>query len=380
MMWLAKSPVKSRVQSIALIVLGAFAQYAIADVAPETIGTTTMADPQESWVFVHDGAGPIYIIDAASGDMHGLLSSTSYTPSVAVHLKRGEIYSAERYYARKYRGARTDVVTIYNFDDLAAVAEIKIPDKIASLGFPQYISLMDNQRHLAVFNMTPAQSVSIVDIRDRSFVGEISTPGCALIMPTGDRGFTQICGDGTLQLIRLDRNGAENGRSRSVVFFDIDEDPVYDKPVATADGWLFVSFEGKVFEATVDDDQISISQPWSVLQEDDVEEQWRPGGGQLLAYYAELDLIFLLMHQGGVDTHEEPGTEIWVLDRVSQRRIHRIALEQAGTNIHVSKGDDPLLSVIGIDRQLHVFDVHTSKLLRSVAGIGVSPGLIQGFH
>ena len=62
---------------------------------------------------------------------------------------------------------------------------------------------MGNGRHLAVFNMTPAQSVSIVDVRSRTFAGEISTPGCAVIMPVANRDFMMICGDGTLQLIRL---------------------------------------------------------------------------------------------------------------------------------------------------------------------------------
>lgn len=339
-----------------------------------------MSEPQPSWVFIHDGTGPIYIFDSASGDMQGLLSSTFYTPAVDVNLKRKEIYAAELYYTRKYRGERTDVVSIYDFETLSVTAEIEIPNKIASLGFPQYIALLDDERHLAVFNMTPAQSVSIVDVRARSFVGEISTPGCALMMPTDDRGFLQMCGDGTLQLITLDRNGAERARSRSTVFFGIDDDPVYDKPVATADGWLLVSFEGKVFDVTVTSGKINISEPWSVLSETDAQENWRPGGGQLVAYHADLDLIFLLMHQGEVDTHEDPGAQVWVFDRGSKRRIHRIELEQAGTNLHVSKGADPLLSVTGVDRQLHVFDVHTAKLLRSISGVGTAPGLIQGFH
>jgi methylamine dehydrogenase heavy chain len=366
-------------QFFALFLCG-LALPAVAEIEPETIGQMTLADPGESWVFVHDATSPIYVFDAESGAMQGLISSTFYTPAVAVNLDREEIYAAERYYSRKYRGTRTDVVTIYDFDNLSAIAEIEIPDKIASLGFPQYIALMADKRHLAVFNMTPAQSVTIVDVRDRSFVGEISTPGCALMMPVERRGFLQACGDGTLQLITLDRSGKENGRSRSEAFFAVDEDPVYDKPVRTGDGWLFVSFEGKVFDVTVSDGDIDISEPWSVLNDEDEQAQWRPGGGQLVAYHESLDLIYLLMHQGGVDTHEDPGTEVWVLDRGSQRRIARVVLEQPGTNIHVSKSDAPLLSVTGIDSKLHVYDALTTTLRHSIEGIGIAPGLIQGFH
>jgi methylamine dehydrogenase heavy chain len=85
--------------------------------------------------------------------------------------------------------------------------------------------------------MTPAQSVSVVDVVDREFAGEISTPGCAIIMPTGDRAFMMICGDGSLQYIELDANGAETGRERSKAFFSVEDDAVFDKPVLTDRGW-----------------------------------------------------------------------------------------------------------------------------------------------
>jgi hypothetical protein len=32
------------------------------------------------------------------------------------------------------------------------------------------------------------------------------------------------------------------------------------------------------------------------------------------------------MHQGGPDTHKEPGTEIWVYDLAARRRVQRIAV------------------------------------------------------
>ena len=91
--------------------------------------------------------------------------------------------------------------------------------------------------------MTPAQSVSIVDVRDRRFVAELSTPGCALIMPVEDRGFLMMCGDGTLQLVRLDRNGEESERVRGDVFFSVEEDPVFDKPVRTDAGWKIAEMQ-----------------------------------------------------------------------------------------------------------------------------------------
>ena len=34
--------------------------------------------------------------------------------------------------------------------------------------------------------------------------------------------------------------------------------------------------------------------------------------------------LYALMHQGGRDTHKEPGTEIWVYDLATHRRVQRI--------------------------------------------------------
>ena len=61
-------------------------------------------------------------------------------------------------------GERNDVLSIYDYENFAVIDEIDIPDKIAALSFPQYLAMMDDRRHLAVFNLTPAMSVSIVDV------------------------------------------------------------------------------------------------------------------------------------------------------------------------------------------------------------------------
>ena len=66
--------------------------------------------------------------------------------------------------------------------------------------------------------MNPGHSVSIVDVEDRIFVDEISTPSCAVIMPVAENDFLQVCGDGTLQLIQLDLSGFQQNRERSAVF------------------------------------------------------------------------------------------------------------------------------------------------------------------
>ena len=351
-----------------------------ADIKPETVGKETMAEPESTWMLVRNILGSWYIFDTADGKMHGLVDTTRFTPAVQPNLAKGEIYAAESYYSRQNRGERTDVVTTYDLETLAPKAEVKIPNRLATvLNFRQYISLMDDGKHLAVFNMTPGQSVSVVDVESQSFVGEISTPGCALIMQTAGNGFLQICGDGRLQLIRLNDDGTEASRDRSKEVFDIEEDPFFDRPVPTEDGWLIISYQGQVFEVTVDGNDIEVSEPWSLLTDEERAANWRPGGQQFYDYHAGLDLMFVLVNANGGFSHDDAGSEVWIYQKGAQRKIASISLEAKGSNLWVSKGDDPLLSVTAYDQQVHVFDAKRTKAVRTIEEAGVSPGFIQGF-
>jgi methylamine dehydrogenase heavy chain len=365
---------------LAWLVLLSAGPYVHADIAPETVGVETLGTPQPTWFFAKGIDGTANLFDAATGEMLGLLSLTPWTPAVLPNPRRGEIYAAETYYSRGVRGDRSDVLTVYAGDSLAPVHEIELPAKIAAvLPFRHYIALLDDDRHLAVFNMTPAQSVSIVDIETRRFVGEISTPGCALMLPSPDRAFLMLCGDGTLQLLRLDRSGQESARLRSAPFFDVETDPVFDRPVAVPQGWLLASYEGNVFEVTVRGNDIVVGEPWSLLDDADRDAGWRIGGAQLMAHHAGLDLMVVLAHVGEVDTHEEPGTEAWVIDRQAQRRIARITLEGPTTALHVTPTAQPLLVAAQQSGTLDVYDLRSTRLVRSIQGPGVNAMTLQGY-
>lgn len=350
-----------------------------ADIAEEEITVATMATPEATWLLTKSTFGPAYIFDAKSGDMHGMLSVSEWTPALAIDERRREVYAAESYYTRRHRGVRSDMLTVYDLKTLTPKAEIALPSKLASLSFRQYIGLLSDRRHVAVFNLDPGQSVSVVDVKDRKFVGEVSVAGCALIMPVANRGFVSLCGDGSAQLIRLNRKGEEIGRIRSEPFFNVDEDPVFDRPVRTADGWLLVSFGNKVFELTVDAGAIGVSEPWTLTTEQEAEANWRIGGYQVLEYHVDLGLMFTLMHQGETDTHEEAGDEIWVSSLASQRKVATIKLDTKATNLMVSQGEEPLLTATGVDGKLYVFDVKTTSLHRTIEQIGSSSSLLQPF-
>ena len=255
-----------------------WAQSAESQITPEMVGSDTMGDPGKNWIIGKTRNGG-YIYDADSGEMQGMISLSGNTASFEIDRARRQFYAPESYYSRGVHGDRTDIVAIYDFENLSPIAEIEIPKKLAVLSFRRHVGLLGNGRHFLVFNLTPAQSVSVVDVESRTFVGEISTPGCAMIMPVADNDFMMICGDGTLQLVQLDEQGKEVNRARSRKFFEVLQDPVFDRPVRTADGWLLTTHAGLVYTVTVDGGNIRLSKSWSLLTDKkDIEEKWRAGG------------------------------------------------------------------------------------------------------
>jgi len=360
----------------ALLALALSSNLANAQLQPEKPGVTTLAEPGNSWFLVnaHEGS---YIFDGATGEMQGLMSHQWYTPAVVTLPSRSEAYYVESFYSRGVRGTRDDVLIIVDLPSLSAKAEVDIPEKAAALWFRHHIGLLGDERHLLVFNMTPAQSVSVVDVVDRQFAGEISTPGCAIIMPTGERAFMMICGDGTLQYVELDEDGKEQARKRSKAFFSVEEDAVFDKPVLTNRGWLLVTFSGQVHEVNAEGGRMEISSPWSLLTEEDVAENWRPGGNQPFTLHRGSGLLYVLMHQGGADTHHDPGTQAWVFDLQRRQRVARLDFETPASHILSSQEDQPRLVAIGEDDKLRTYDGILLRQLLTIDEPGPSPSLLQ---
>ncbi len=358
------------------LLLGAPASFS--DITPERAGVETLGQPTDDW-FINRSRGGAYLFDSASGDMLGLLSLTAYTPAIAVNRSRGEVYAAESYWSRLYRGRREDVLTVYDITTLSPVAEVDIPDKIAAVTGDTNIGLMGNGRHVTVYNLTPAQSVTVVDVESRQFAAEISTPGCAMIMPVNDASFLMVCGDGSLQLIRLAADGTELKRVRSDSFFSVEDDAVFDRTARTRDGWLLVSHAGFAYDASVDGDKISVSKPWSLVSDAERKERWRPGGFGLLTVHRSSNLAFVLMHQGKVDTHHQPGSELWIFDTDKHKRAMRWVLDEPWSHILVLQGERPRLIAYTEDGELQVYDALQQRFERTIDEPGPGLSLLQGF-
>ncbi|MDH4071643.1 MAG: hypothetical protein OEV41_00910 [Gammaproteobacteria bacterium] len=359
-----------RVITTTLLCLLVSLPAAHAQIQPQRVQPSEkMPAPGANW-FMAQTRDAGYIYDAVTGEMQGLISLSNSTAAVQPSMARKEFYAAGMYYSRGSYGDRSDVLLIQDFENLSPVAEVEIPQKTAILPFREYIGLMSGGRHVGVSNLTPAQSVSIVDVESRSFVGEISTPGCSLILPVENNDFLTICGDGTLMLIGLGDDGRETNRVRSEKFFELQEDPVYDRPVRTASGWLLFSHGGKAFDVRADGNRIVISRPWDLVTEEEREEGWWPGGRQLATLHKDLGLFYLIMHQGEQYSHHEPGPEIWVYNIATRRKIATIEFETPVAGIMVTQESEPRLIVGDENGGMHIHDALTFRLERTIEGPG----------
>ncbi|EAQ98230.1 amine dehydrogenase large subunit [Congregibacter litoralis] len=344
-----------------------------------------LGTPNDHW-FSARGKQIAYLIDGDKGSVEATLTLSMFSPAIEPHLDAGRIYSYGSFYTRTFYGDRTDVVLVFDLENALPIKEIEIPPKSAGIGHGGMIGLVE-ERFIGVWNITPAMSVSIVDTADDRFVGEISTPGCAGVYPV-DAGFLMACGDGRIQYIRLDSVGEEVDRIRSEPFFSVTEDPVFDYAVPTPEGWMFLSLEGQVYEVTVANSEVQVSQPWSINPQDaedavdlngvpiDADDDWRIGGRQPFAYNAEAGLLVTLMHQGGgQETFEDPGTQVWAFSTKTRRRAYVLELDEEtkGSSVELTADGEPLLLIAPANGgELLIHDALNSRLLRTVPEINAS--------
>jgi methylamine dehydrogenase heavy chain len=359
----------------------------LAEVQAESLPTTLElpAEPNPHWVWVNDIVfhhmvdGKAYLVDGDSGRFLGMLSTGFGFIGLVLPDDYSQIYAPETYFSRGVRGERTDVITFYDPKTLSPSGEVIIPPKrFAAMPTNNYSALTDDDRFLVVYNFTPAQSVSIIDVKERRFVTEIETAGCALVLPTGDRSFMMVCGNGGLMTVTLDDKGELADKKRIKPFFDPQADPVTEKAVRWGDNWIFVSFNGHVYPVDVSSGQPVPGQHWSLFSDSEREASWRPGGIQHLAVHESSGSLYALVHQGGHDSHKDPGQDVWVYDLATQKQVRQIKLDNLSTSIQVSKDDKPLMfSIFIASPSMDIYDARSGKLLRSVDELGFSPTIMQ---
>ncbi|HZO23379.1 MAG TPA: amine dehydrogenase large subunit [Steroidobacteraceae bacterium] len=329
-------------------------------------------------VFSHMANGKAMLVDGDNGRFLGELDVGFGSMHVVLSLDGKVIFSPETYFSRGTRGDRTDVVTLYDPVHLAPIGEIVIPPKRSSnMPMMANATLTDDGRFLLIYNFTPAQSISVVDTRSRTFAGEIDTPGCALTYPTGARSFFSVCADGTLLDVRLDESGHATSQQRTAQMFQVQRDPVTEKAVRVRDTWYFVSYDGMLYPINISKSGLTPGPTWSLLSAADTAQKWRPGGLQQLAAQAGLNRLYSIMHQGPRDTHKDPGKEVWVYDLARHARIQKIAMKNDSGSIQVTHDAHPLLFSAFIESNiLDVYDASSGAYLRSVKDIGTTPTVL----
>jgi methylamine dehydrogenase heavy chain len=375
---------------VAALAVAAFATTQARAALPTDLGSsrptvvTLPSPPSSHWVWVNDFVFPhmadglAYLVDGDTGRYLGTLS-TGYSFARIVLPRDGKlIYSPETYFSRGTRGTRTDVVTIYDAATLSVQGEIQVPPKRASnVSNIGNAELTDDDRFLLIYNFNPAQSISVVDMASRAFVGEIETPGCALAFPTGKRSFFSICADGGLLAVQLDESGKAVKQSRTEPLFDVAHDPVTEKPVRGGDIWYFVSFAGRIHTVRNGASGLEAGDSWWLSTKAERAQGWRPGGVQQLAFHSGQKRLYAIVHQGPLQTHKDPGKTIWVADVVTHKRVAQIKTRRLSSSIQLSKDDHPLLfSIFNDGNILDVYDPVSGALLRSVPNVGTSPTLL----
>jgi methylamine dehydrogenase heavy chain len=384
---------------VAIATLAAAA--ARAQIPPDEMTSKTLPAPAPNWVFVLDAGFPstniakIDVIDGNTRKMLGQLTG-GYLANFEISPDHREMYTIDTYYSRGWRGTRTDVVSIFDAKALTFEAEVEIPPKrILIVPKRDTARVTPDGRFMLIANMTPATSVSVVDLKARKFAGEIDTPGCVQVIAPGNRQFSSMCADGSILTVQLDDAGAAKGKQQGKPFFDPNTDPVFDQPAVVGSKAYFDSYHGAIHVLDLSGADAMPRAGWSVYAPGTVvtpgffthsapldipakEKEWRPGGWQTIAYNEKRDLLFVLMHQGGEWTHKQFGTEVWLFDAAKQARVRRIKLKTPAYSIYVSNSDNPILYALSLLKsQLDEYAVPDGKHLGSIDQLG-TPFLVQG--
>jgi methylamine dehydrogenase heavy chain len=344
--------------------------------ATEDLETSTLDPDDPHVVYVLDPAlaTSIYAVDGDEADMAGLISA-GQLPNMVVSADRSRLAVVETFWSRGSRGERVDVVTAYDTASLSPLGEVVLPEgRILTVTKKWDAAETPDGRYVLSYNMTPAPSVSIVDIRAMKHVGEIETPNCGLVFPSAPARFSMLCADGSMLTASFDEEG-NAVTSQSQVFFDAEQDPVFEHPAfdRRKARLHLISYDGTAYPVDLKDETPVFGKPWSLLNEDDKAKKWRPGGWQPVAVHPKSNRLFVMMHQGDRWTHKQAGTEVWVFNLESRKRIKRIRLEEAAMALAVSIDDEPQLYTLSEEGSLDIWDARTYEHEDSVEDLGDSP-------
>jgi len=335
----------------------------------------------DSYVFVHDlhfksildGRAAIVDVSAPAFAVKGQVPVAQFgtlLPSVS----GSEIYTGETFLSRLTRGERTDVISIWDKATLAPKGEIVLPGGKRGMfvTLKNAMQFTNGEKWMLVFNFTPGASVTVVDLEGRKILGDIDLPGCSLVYPTGVRGFTSLCADGTLMTVLLDAAGAARSTTSSKAVNDIDNDPWFMTPAMVGRTAWFVSFKGKLRGFDLSGDKPRDLGGFAMVP-GDAAKGYRPGGWQVASADAAGRVYVLMDPNGEPGSHKNGGTEVWVADTAKKAVARKVAMKNHTLSIEVTAGAKPYLVAARPDGNLDVYDANSGDFLHTVAEVVNDP-------
>jgi len=343
----------------------------------ETSDVATLSPTVPHRFFTMGYRGSAVIFDGDSGKLEGQVP-LGQESTLALSADNSRIYVGETMWTHGNRGARIDLLSIYDGRTLNLLKEIELPGRaLVNMKFNDF-SLSASGKRAYVYNMHPASSIIWVDLVKEVVGGTVEVPGCALVFAWGEDGVASLCGDGSLATVSLSA-GVAPKVSHTKPFFDAVNDPIFDNSLfdnATGRA-VFLSYTGLIYAAKLGAEPV-IEQPWSITEAagqraagTGVDElAWRPGGRQPIAWHKQSDRIFVLMHAGSYWSHNDAASEIWVLNLKTHALLARYAVQAKPSgevrSISVSQRDKPQLYLLNPEGGNTVVDADTGAVLRKI--------------
>lgn len=352
---------------------------------PEHLSVAKVGPRNPHWVYILDEAqnneidARVFLFD---GDTYRRLGQfdAGFMPGVNLSPDGSTTVVATTYFARGGHGKRTDVVEFNDNTTFAKTGEIILPPKHAqTLAMLFTVAYSADGRYVYTPYLTPAASFGVLDPVKKTIISEIETAGCVLVIPSGPNRVSSVCESGRLLTVTLDARGHEASRASSAPLFDPDRDPIFAQGVPTPDGYAFVTFLGEVHPVDFSHAQPIIQDKWSLVSASE-RGTWRPGGIQIGAVHRATGRLFVPMHRGADGSHKEGGSEIWMFDLKSHRRLARWPFDTAQSGrivaVQVSQDAAPLVFAATDRGDLAIFDVQTGRLKHVAKQVGQTPSLL----
>jgi len=323
-------------------------------------------------------ASKTYIVDGDSGRLEGMFNQ-GYWPNFATAPDGAFLYAADTYFEKHTRGRRQDFLVVRDGRTLQVADDIPLPSGRLLVVSKKYnFGVTPDGRYGLSYNLAPRTAVSIVDLKERRYVGDIDVPGCGLIFPQAPGRFTTLCGDGSVATISFD-DKLKTSTARLKKVFDAENDPVFEHS-----GWdkaaqklYLLTYAGSVIPL-----DLSAAAPrklavWSLTTPAERAAGWKPGGWQISHMHPASKRLYVLMHRGHEWTEKTAGTEVWVFDTQTEQRVQRIVLDKPAQSIAVSQDAAPLLYTIVDDSDyVLTYEAASGRLHGRIDKLGFTPYLL----